>query len=218
MPLTLLELFPEPTVIPVVTVDKADDAVAVASALQDGGLRSIELTLRKPGAWEAAAAVRAAFPDILLGIGTVTHANHLERAVEIGAQFAVSPGLTDSLAHAGRELDIAYLPGIATASELMTAADFGYHAVKVFPAERLGGTAMIRQFSDVFPHMRFCPSGGVRDTTLADYLSVPAVFAAGGTWLAPAADIAARDWPGILARAQQAADICLHRRAGGAGS
>lgn len=218
MPVTLLELFPEPTVIPVVTVDKADAAVAVASALQDGGLRSIELTLRTPHAWEAAAAVRAAFPDIVLGIGTVTQASHLEQAVKIGAQFAVSPGLTDSLAHAGRELDIAYLPGIATASELMTAADFGYHAVKVFPAERLGGAAMIRQFSDVFPNLRFCPSGGVREATLADYLAVPAVFAAGGTWLAPAADIAAKAWPGILARAQKATDICLAHRARGAGT
>lgn len=216
MPVTLLELFTEPTVIPVVTVDDAEAAVAVASALQDGGLNSIELTLRRPGAWQAAAAVRAAFPDIVLGIGTVTQASQLEKAVELGAQFAVSPGLTTDLAHAGRQLNIAYLPGIATAGELMTAADFGYTAVKLFPAERLGGTAMIRQFSEVFPDMRFCPSGGVREATLADYLAVPAVFAAGGTWLAPAADVTGHDWPAILARAQRAADICRRERARGA--
>lgn len=216
MPVTLPELFPEATVIPVVTVDGAEAAVAIASALQDGGLRSIELTLRTPGAWDAAAAVRAAFPDILLGVGTVTHANQLEKAVEIGAQFAVSPGLTARLAAAGRELNIGYLPGIATASELMTAIDHGYTAVKVFPAERLGGADLVRQFSQVFPGMRFCPSGGVREATLADYLAVPAVFAAGGTWLAPAASIAAHDWPGIVALAQRAADICRGARARGA--
>jgi 2-dehydro-3-deoxyphosphogluconate aldolase/(4S)-4-hydroxy-2-oxoglutarate aldolase len=208
MPATLLELFPTPTVIPVVTVDGADAAVAVAAALRKAGLQSLELTLRTPGAWDAAAAVRDAFPDLVLGIGTVTQTSELERAVAIGARFAVSPGLTVSLASAGQELDLAYLPGIATAGELMTAIELGYPAVKVFPAETLGGADLLRQLSRVFPGVRFCPSGGVRASTLADYLAVPAVFAASGTWLAPPASIADEDWPGIETRARRALDIC----------
>jgi 2-dehydro-3-deoxyphosphogluconate aldolase/(4S)-4-hydroxy-2-oxoglutarate aldolase len=213
MPAQLPELLPQPTVIPVVTVHQEEDAVAVAAALHGGGLATIEITLRTPGAWAAAAAVRERCPQLLLGIGTVTRAEQLERAVAMGAGFAVSPGFSSRLATAAREMNIAYLPGIASPGELMQAVELGYSAVKVFPVARLGGPGILRQYSELFPELGFSPSGGIEAASLADYLAIPAVFAVGGSWLAPAAAIAARDWAGIEARAREAAQVCAGRGA-----
>jgi 2-dehydro-3-deoxyphosphogluconate aldolase/(4S)-4-hydroxy-2-oxoglutarate aldolase len=208
MPTPLPELLPASTIIPVVTVDAVQDAIAVARALQSAGLNTMEITLRRPGAWQAAAAVREAFPDLLLGIGTVTATEQLERAIATGANFAVSPGFSATLARAARDLDLSYLPGIATAGELIEATALGYVAVKVFPAEQLGGPANLRRLNKLFPNVSFCPTGGIGADDLRDYLTVPGVFAVGGSWLAPASLIAARDWPGIEARAEQALLVC----------
>lgn len=208
----LTELFPELTVIPVVTVDENDSAVAIASALQRAGLPIMELTLRTPGAWAAAAAVRAACPDLLLGIGTVTTTAQLDQAVDIGASFAVSPGFAPALAKAALPCTIAYLPGVASPGELMQAGELGYAAVKVFPAAQLGGPGMLRQFGHLMPGMSFCPTGGISEASLADYLAVPGVFAVGGSWLAPRASIEAGNWSDIEARARRALDICRGSR------
>ncbi|RMF94605.1 MAG: bifunctional 4-hydroxy-2-oxoglutarate aldolase/2-dehydro-3-deoxy-phosphogluconate aldolase [Gammaproteobacteria bacterium] len=204
------ELFPEPTVIAVLSIGEPELAVDVASALARGGLDSIELTLRVPGAMQAAQAVRDALPDVRVGIGTVTRSEQLAQAADIGADFAVSPGLDEQLALAAGELP--YLPGVATPSELMRATALGFTELKVFPIATLGGPAFLAQLAPVFPQLRFCPTGGIREQDLPDYLAAPGVFAVGGGWLAPAPLIAARDWAAIEALAARACAACAQAR------
>ena len=199
-------LFPEPTVIPVVTIGDPAAAVELASALANGGLHSIEITLRVEGALESARAIRDALPDITLGIGTVTDAVQLAQAIDVGADFAVSPGFDETLIVAAS--DIPYLPAICTPSELMHAVSIGVDAVKVFPAAAYGGPGLLWQLAAVFSKAAFCPTGGIRAAELADYLAAPNVFAVGGSWLAPADLVAAGDWPAIEALARQAVAVC----------
>lgn len=208
MPRSILKLFARPSVIPVATVNGADEAVALAAALQQGGLNSIEITLRTPAALEAAVAVRAGVPGITLGIGTVTSLDQLQRAAEIGAEFAMSPGLDEGLARAALEFDLAYLPGICTPSELMRAIALGYDVVKVSPVAPLGGVGLINQLASVFPGIAFCATGGIREDTLASYLAAPGVFGVGGGWLAPRKLLDDRDWAAVESLARRAADIC----------
>lgn len=205
---SLLKLFDRPTVVPVATVANANQAVALAGALQRGGLHSIEITLRTPAAMEAAVAVREGIPGITLGIGTITKMEQLERAAEIGADFAVSPGLDERLARAAPGFDLAYLPGICTPSELMRAIALGYDAVKVSPVAPLGGVSLIAQLAAMFPGIAFCPTGGVREDSLASYLSAPGVFAIGGGWLAPRDLLEDGNWTEVESLARRAAGIC----------
>lgn len=205
---SLLKLFDRPTVIPVATVANADQAVALAGALQRGGLHSIEITLRTPAAAEAAAAVREAVPAIKLGIGTITSLEQLARAAEMGADFAMSPGLDEDLARAAHDFDLAYLPGICTPSELMRAIALGYDVVKVSPVAPLGGVSLITQLAAVFPGIAFCATGGICEDSLASYLAAPGVFAVGGGWLAPRSLLDDGDWAGVESLARRAAEIC----------
>ena len=197
-------------VIPVLTIEREEDGVPLARALVAGGVGALEITLRTPAAAAAARAIAKALPEAILGIGTVLTPQDLETARGLGAGFAVSPGVTPELLDAAAGGDLPFLPGVATASEVMAALARGFEVVKLFPAA--GGTALLKALAGPFPQARFCPTGGIGEETLADWLRLPNVASVGGSWLAPAADIRSGNWVAITARARRTVEIV--RKAG----
>jgi len=188
-------------VIPVITLDRLDDAVPLARALVGGGIRLLEITLRTPAGLDGARAIIRDVPDAVVGIGTVLTPDDLRRAVEAGARFALSPGATPALLDAAAEAPIPFLPGIATASEMMEALARGLTAAKFFPATAAGGLPALRALAGPFPQVRFCPTGGITEANAAEWLAQPNVIAVGGSWLTPAAEVAAGQWGAIRERA-----------------
>jgi 2-dehydro-3-deoxyphosphogluconate aldolase/(4S)-4-hydroxy-2-oxoglutarate aldolase len=194
-------------VVPVVMIHDYRHAVPLARALLAGGVRAIEITLRTPAAWDAATAIHAEVPEIVLGIGTVTGPAQLARAARLGAAFAVSPGSTPALRGAARTQAIDYLPGVATVSEIMAALDEDFTTLKFFPAETAGGIPALRSFAPLFETASFCPTGGVTEANLRAYLDLSNVAAVGGSWLAPRREIEAGDWAAVTALAARAMAI-----------
>jgi 2-dehydro-3-deoxyphosphogluconate aldolase / (4S)-4-hydroxy-2-oxoglutarate aldolase len=194
-------------VIPVLTVTNPETAVPLARALVAGGLRVLEVTLRTPAALAAIEAMRKAVPDAVVGAGTLTRAVDFAAADRAGAQFGVTPGLTPELAAASRGARFPLLPGVMTPTELITARAAGFNVLKLFPAQQAGGLAMLKALGAPFPDVLFCPTGGITRATAADYLALPNVVCVGGSWLAPAAMLAAGDWGGIEALARDAASL-----------
>ena len=192
-------------VMPVVVIEDAERAPDLARAFLRGGIRVIEVTLRTPAALRAIEAISRAEPDISVGAGTVLATSDLQSAANAGAAFAISPGCTVALLDAGREAPIPYLPAVATPSEVMRGLAAGYRFFKFFPAEAAGGIPMLKSFAGPFPEVRFCPTGGITQSTVRSYLELPNVLCAGGTWLSPAEALAARDWARIEALAATAA-------------
>jgi 2-dehydro-3-deoxyphosphogluconate aldolase/(4S)-4-hydroxy-2-oxoglutarate aldolase len=186
-------------VIPVLTIERVEDAVPLARALVAGGVRVLEMTLRTEAAIDAAKAIIAEVPEAVVGIGTVLNAADLARAKALGARFVVSPGATPELLDAAAAGDLPFMPGIATASELMQALARGFGLVKFFPAEQSGGIGALRALGGPFPQARFCPTGGVGEANAAAWLAEPNVVVVGGSWLCPAADIRSGNWSGITA-------------------
>jgi 2-dehydro-3-deoxyphosphogluconate aldolase / (4S)-4-hydroxy-2-oxoglutarate aldolase len=197
-------------VIPVLTIEREADAVPLARALCAGGLTVLEVTLRTDAALAAIKAMRKALPQAIVGAGTLTRPEDFERVAAAGAQFAVTPGLTEELAVAGRHAGFPLLPGIATASELLAACAAGYSALKFFPAEPAGGTAMLKAFAPVFPDVIFCPTGGITRESAPRYLALANVACVGGSWLAPAAAVKAGDWAQIESLARDAMGLARH--------
>src|SRR5580704_10111761 len=196
---TLAALFKSARVIPVLTIERLEDAVPLAKALVAGGIRVLEVTLRTPVAIEAAKAIIAGVPEAIVGIGTILNAGDLARAKALGAKFGISPGATPELLSAAAASGLPFAPGIATASELMQALAHGFDLVKFFPAEPSGGIKALRALAGPFPDMRFCPTGGIGEANAATWLAEPNVVAVGGSWLCPAADIRSGNWAGISA-------------------
>ena len=197
----LLKLAP---VIPVITIERVADAVPLARALVSGGLRLLEITLRTAAGRDAAAAIVAEVPDAVVGIGTVLTPEDLARSRELGARFALSPGATPELLDAAAKSDLPFMPGVATASELMAALTRGFDVVKFFPAVPAGGAAALKALAGPFPNARFCPTGGVSEDNAAEWLALPNVVVVGGSWLTPAAEIRAGAWDRIAERARRA--------------
>lgn len=171
-------------VIPVLVIERVEDAVPIARALVEGGLPVLEVTLRTPAALEAIRAMKAV-EGAIVGAGTVLNPEQLAQAVEAGAEFAVSPGLTRRLGEAAADSPIPLLPGVATAGEIMRALDLGFTRLKFFPAVAAGGIAALKGHSAVFGAVRFCPTGGITLGTAPDWLALPAVACVGGSWLVP---------------------------------
>ncbi len=191
-------------VLPVVTVSGAEDGVALAKALIAGGLPAIEVTLRVEGAMDAIRAIARACPDMLIGAGTVRSASQAEESMIAGASFLVSPGLVSEVAGFARRGRVAYLPGVATPTEMEMARTEGVSFLKLFPAEVAGGRGMLSAVNAAMPDFSFVPTGGVTLDSMSAYLALPNVVAVGGSWIATPKDIAARNWDGILANAQAA--------------
>ena len=191
-------------VIPVVTIDDAAQAVPLARVLLASGVRTIEITLRTPAALDAIRAVAQEAPEMIVGAGTVLNEADLAAAIEAGARYALSPGGTRGLMKAARKSTIPFIPGVATASEIMRGLDLGYTCFKFFPAEQLGGVAAIKSLSGPLPNVRFCPTGSITLAKAPDYLALPNVLCVGGSWITPSDKIAAGDWASIEAAAKQA--------------
>jgi 2-dehydro-3-deoxyphosphogluconate aldolase/(4S)-4-hydroxy-2-oxoglutarate aldolase len=194
-------------IIPVLTIERPAQAAPLARALAAGGIAAIEVTLRRPGAVEAIAAAAEAAPELLVGAGTVLDRDQLDSAAAAGARFAVSPGATPALLEAARGWEHPFLPGVASASEIMAALARGFRRLKFFPAAPLGGPAALKALAAPFPEVGFCPTGGITRDSAADYLRLDSVFCLGGSWIAPDKLIAAEAWDEIerLARDSLAA-------------
>lgn len=186
----------------VVTIEDVDHAVPMARALVAGGVPLIEITLRTPAAVPAIAAIARAVPDAIVGAGTILDAADMDAAQAAGARFALSPGAPPDLLVAGARSAIPFVPGTATASEVMAARMAGYRLVKLFPAEPLGGPDMLKALAAPIQDMQFCPTGGIDAQRARIWRRLPFVACVGGSWLTPPALLAARDWPAITARAQ----------------
>lgn len=190
-------------VIPVLVLDGTLDPVALAETLVTAGLPVIEVTLRTSFALDAIRAM-SAVEGAIVGAGTVLEPQQLGEAVDAGAKFIVSPGLTESLGRAVIDSGAAYLPGIATAGDIMRALDLGLTDFKFFPAEAAGGLPALKALSSPFAQARFCPTGGICADTAADWLAHPSVVCVGGSWLVPPGET---DLAAIAARARAAAQL-----------
>ena len=194
-------------VVPVLSIDRLEDAVPLARALVGAGLPVLEVTLRTAVALEAIRCIRDALPEACVGAGTVLTAADLTAVEAAGAAFAISPGATDTLYAAADSAGIPLLPGIATASDLMRGLERGYRRFKFFPAESSGGIAALRAFAGPFAQARFCPTGGIDADKAPAYLQLLNVIAVGGSWMVPADALAAGDWDRIAVLASRAAAL-----------
>jgi 2-dehydro-3-deoxyphosphogluconate aldolase / (4S)-4-hydroxy-2-oxoglutarate aldolase len=197
-------LLGQAAVVPVLTIDRLEDAVPLAKALVAGGVRVLEVTLRTPVAIEAAKAILADVPEAVVGIGTILNAGDLVCVEALGIEFGISPGATPDLLKAAAASTLPFVPGIATASDLMQVLAYGFDLVKFFPAEQSGGIKALRALAGPFPRMRFCPTGGIGEANAVAWLAEPNVVAVGGSWLCPAADIKSGNWSGITAICERA--------------
>ncbi|MBD8556410.1 2-dehydro-3-deoxy-phosphogluconate aldolase [Rhizobium sp. CFBP 8762] len=201
---TLLSILKLQPVVPVLVIEDAATAVPLARALVAGGLKAIEITLRTPAALDAIRAVANEVEGAVTGAGTILNAAQYEQAVEAGSKFIVSPGTTQELIDAANDYEAAFLPGAATASEVMGLREEGYQVMKFFPAEQAGGAAYLKSLSSPLAGTFFCPTGGISLSNARDYLSLPNVVCVGGSWVAPAHLVAAGDWAGITKLAAEA--------------
>ncbi len=202
---TIREILAASPVMPVIVLDRVSDAIPLADALVSGGIRVLEVTMRTPVALACVRAIRAAVPQAIVGVGTITTIADLNAARDAGAQFGVSPGTTPALlAHAATS-GFPFLPGSMTPSDVMRALDAGFTAMKLFPARQAGGVEMLKALGGPFPQVLFCPTGGIDAESAPSYLALPNVACVGGSWLAPAALVANGDWAEIRRRAAAAA-------------
>ncbi len=181
-------------VIPVLTVEGADDAVPLATALVAGDLPLLEVTLRTEGALKAITAMAKQVPGAIVGAGTIRTADQAKAAVDAGATFLVSPGATPRVIAAVQKLGVPFLPGCATASEAMRLAEEGFRFLKFFPAEAAGGVNYLKSLAAPLADLRFCPTGGIDAEKAKAYLALPNVVCVGGSWITPAAALKAGDW------------------------
>ena len=205
--MTIDEILAAGPVMPVVVIDDAAHAAPLARALVAGGIRAIEITLRTGAALEAIQAIARDVPDAIPGVGTALTAADVLAALDAGAKFIVSPGMTPALSEAAIGSGLPFLPGIATASELMAGMAAGLAAFKFFPAAQAGGIDGLKALGGPFPTVRFCPTGGVSAANAAAYLALPNVACVGGSWLAPRETIAAGDFARIEQLAREAAAL-----------
>ena len=193
-------------VIPVLTIERVEDAVPLAQALVKGGLRALEITLRSDAALAAIAAIAGTVPDAVPGVGTVESPDDMASARAAGARFAVSPGFAPDLVEAAAGMSkMAFLPGIATASEAMAAQRAGLRCLKFFPAEAMGGPATLKALAGPFSGLIFCPTGGIGQHNASDYLALGNVRCVGGSWIAPKEAVAEKQWQVIADLAAGAA-------------
>jgi len=184
-------------VIPVIVIDRVEDALPLAEALLAGGVKVLEVTLRTAAGLPAIEAIVRNLPEAVVGVGTVLNADDARRASEAGARFAVSPGYTSEVGGACKDLNLPLLPGVATSSEIMAALADGFSFLKLFPAEAAGGIPLLKAWASPFGQVSFCPTGGISQVTAPNYLALPNVRCVGGSWLTPADAMRQGDWARI---------------------
>lgn len=198
------KLFAMGPIVPVLVIEHVEDALPIAEALMAANINVLEVTLRTPSALQVIETIATNLPQAIVGAGTVTNRELLQRSRDAGAKFAISPGLTKDLLKAGNEEDIALIPGISSISELMDGIDFGYDHFKFFPAEASGGVKAIKSIGGPFPNIKFCPTGGINLDNVNSYLSLSNVACCGGSWLVSDSIIKQKNWSAITELAQQA--------------
>ena len=193
----------------VAVIDRPDDAVPLTEALLAGGLNAIEVTFRTAGAADAIARIRQALPHAIVGAGTLLTADQVKQAVAAGAQFGVSPGLSEAVSKAAQTNNFPLFPGIVTPGEIMRALELGWQHLKFFPAETFGGVYALKALIGPFGHtgVKFIPTGGITATTLPNYLAIPQVAAVGGSWMADKKLIAEKNWKQITALTAEAMKV-----------
>ena len=194
-------------VVPVIVLNVPAHALPLAHALLEGGVDVMEITLRHDSALAAIEAVARGLPEMHLGAGTVTRVADVQRVIDAGARFALSPGCTDALVDAVRAARLPFIPGVMTPGEVLAAREHGFTLMKLFPAAQAGGIAMLKALGAPIPDVQFCPTGGVSIETLADFLALPNVAMAGGSWLTPADALAQGDWARITRLAREATAV-----------
>jgi len=194
-------------VMPVIVIERIEDAVPLARALVAGGIPVLEITLRTAAAVAAVRAIRDAVPEAIVGVGTITTPAQVDEVMAAGGAFGVSPGTTPALLAHARQAGLPLLPGAMTPSDVMRALDAGFTRMKLFPAVPAGGIAMLKSLAGPFPGVVFCPTGGIDAASAPAFLALPNVACVGGSWLAPAARVAAGDWEAIRQLATAAAKL-----------
>jgi len=191
----------------VIVISDLGLSVRVARALVEGGVSVLEVRLRTRVALEAIRAISREVDDAIVGVGTISRAEHFQQAVDAGARFGVSPGLTNELIDAARASGLPLLPGVMTPSDVIAARAAGFFALKLFPAQQAGGIGMLKALSGPFPDVTFCPTGGVTAASAPDYLALPNVGCVGGSWLTPQAAVKAGEWGKITGLAREASRL-----------
>lgn len=194
-------------VVPVMAIDDINTAVDLAHALVEGGIPTLEITLRTEHGIKAIELIKKEVKDAIVGAGTVINGEQLKAVADAGAVFAISPGFNIKLAEASLESSIPLIPGVATPGELMLALEHGIDTMKLFPAEVVGGREMLKALNGPFPQVKFCPTGGISLATAPEYLKLPNVLCVGGTWLTPKDAVANRDWDTITKLAKEASAL-----------
>jgi len=202
--MNLREILTLSKVIPVLELQDAKTAVDVANALCEGGCKVLEITLRTDAAFDAMEAIKSAVPDAIVGAGTVNNEAQVQRCKALELDFMVSPGFYPPLAEAARNSGIAYLPGVATASEVLAASNHGLDTLKFFPAVAAGGVQMLKALGGPYGDIKFCPTGGISAKTAADFLNLDNVLCVGGSWVAPSALVKDNNFKEITALAAAA--------------
>ncbi|WP_029146725.1 bifunctional 4-hydroxy-2-oxoglutarate aldolase/2-dehydro-3-deoxy-phosphogluconate aldolase [Methylophilus sp. 5] len=205
--MSTLDLANHGPVIPVIVINKVEDAVPMAEALLAGGVKVLEVTLRSPVALQAMEQIAKHVPDAILGSGTVRNLKDAQASKDVGCQFAVSPGYTTELGQFARKIGLPLLPGVSTGSEIMMANADDYYFLKLFPAVAVGGINLLKGFAGPFADVKFCPTGGVSVESAPQFLALPNVVVCGGTWLTPADAVANKDWAHITKLAKEASAI-----------
>lgn len=201
--LNLVESLSDLQILPVLIINSEEEAVDVATALLAGGVRAVEITLRSSAAVGAIGRVKQAFPAMTVAAGTVLTPEDMRAVADAGADFAVSPGFTPKLSRAASDLKLPFLPGVSSPSEIIAGSECGHNCFKLFPAEMVGGTGLLKALASPFAGIRFCPTGGIGAHNFRDYLALPNVICVGGSWMVSPELIRERRWDRIEALARE---------------
>lgn len=192
--MTAKEVMEISPIVPVISLDNLEDALPLAKALLEGGIAIMEITLRSDVALECIKTIAQSLPQMHVGAGTVLNADDFKKAVEHGAGFVFSPGISDSLMETSKALNVALIPGVATASEVMLAKNNGFEYCKLFPATAVGGIETLKALHKPFSSVKFCPTAGINLTNVKDFLSLSNVLCVGGSWIVPQQAIENKDF------------------------
>lgn len=201
---TTFEILSLGPIIPVITLDKVEDALPLADALAEGGIKTMEVTLRTPAALDAIKLLAKERAHMVIGTGTIITPDGFSKAKKAGAQFIISPGVTDDLLSTGKKCGVPYIPGISTTSEALLAVQHGFECLKFFPASLSGGTPMLKNFSAILSQLKFCPTGGIDQKNMNEYLGLPNVVCVGGSWIVPVKAIREGQWGEITKLVKEA--------------
>ena len=184
-------------VMPVIVLERIEDAVPVAKALQQGGIKAVEITLRTPVALDCIKAIKDGCDGLIVGAGTIVNRENVQQCTQAGVDFAVSPGLTDSLIKSAQDSGLDLLPGVATCSEVLQGIELGLNCFKLFPATAVGGIPLLKSIAGPLPQVSFCPTGGLTLDDFTSYLALSNVACVGGSWLAPKHLVQQQDWQAL---------------------